>query len=117
MEVPLCTSVAAALRCDRAMTGLPHGDTSIVEASAQERAASEQSEVSSWVPRQAAALVRQRWREARMGFKEMARKPPWRWRVEFATVPSDRRKVLVPDANITLGSDNCFMKTAAGRWV
>ena len=31
----------------------------------------------------------------------MARKPPWRWRVECTSVPSDRRKILVPDADIT----------------
>jgi len=60
VEVPFCTSVTAALLCGRAMTALPHRNTSVEEASVQERAASEQSEVSSWVPRQAAALVRQR---------------------------------------------------------
>jgi hypothetical protein len=116
------------------MTALPPEDTPIEEALVQMRAASEQSEVSSWVPRQAAAVVRQRKREARIGFMDSAlvRKPPWRWRVECTSVPSQRGKILVPgraggrsetagrselwDADSTLGAENCLMKKLAGRW-
>ncbi|KAJ1491214.1 hypothetical protein T484DRAFT_1775460 [Baffinella frigidus] len=133
VEVPWCTSVGAALLCGRAMTVLPPEDTPIEEASVQLGAASAQSEVSSWVPRQAAAVVRQRWREARMGCMDSAlvRKPPWRWRVECTSVPSQRRKSLIPgrggevsetaerselwDTDSTLGAENCFWKTPAGR--
>ena len=123
--------------CGHAMTALPPEDTSIEEA----RAASEQSEVSSWVPRHAADAERQRKRDARIGFMFSVGKPPWRWRVECANVPSQRGKILVPgracldisgraggrsqtageselgDADSTLGAETCFRKTATGRWV
>jgi len=85
---------------------------------------------------QAADVVRQRKREARIAFmveSALVRKPPWRWRVECANVPSQRRKILGPgraggrsqtvgkselwDAGSTLGAENCFRKTPTGRWV
>ena len=132
VEVPLCNSVL----CGHATTALPPDDGSIEEGSVQLRAASEQRKVSSWVPRQAAAVVRQRKREARIGFmfeSALVRKPPWRWRVECTNVPSDRRKILVParaggrsetagrselwDADSRLGAENCFRKTPTGCWV